>query len=594
MPGFYNVTNLNKSTIVAGQLTLLGGESRVAFLKDEEYESLSNALEMISNVNVLSAKGLDGEIYFRDFDTNDNLASGYVDLATFATLTAQGVMNDRPALQAILDALSLAGGGVVRVPARAKYRIDGGDLIIPENVNVEGGWAGDYRVGADWSKLPYCFIIGSPLYTIRLRRNSQFKGNAVIAIDLYGRGILNTAAKGMAAVSAFAGVGITIGDGTTGNSPGNATASCVRDNLIIGFEYGIKTDGSSRIFVQDNRIDCHNGIYHTGVFDPAFITNNTCPMITCGGYSYGNDLFDITNAVDNGSGAVRLTINPRDPTIAYADLVSGYKVVVSGMGGVPVSGIFAITVVGNNQIDLVGSTFSGTYTSGGTVLPPLNWRTGIAYFIENSDGSRVANNFSNNFTVGIRTKDAASINVYGNFCEGYGYPHDGNIGMWIDTGTSRSVFSNNGMSVYVIKVKHDSTGMNNIIGLAAGSGSKSIWITAGEVSLDDCLLEGQIQVEDAVVRVNIGGGNQKGIVINGSAAAKLKVVRSGSRTVGNYRISAQTLTFNVLAAATGDEVAQMTLSEGKVRFGSLPSSASGLSAGELWRDAAAGNVIKMV
>ena len=69
----------------------------------------------------------------------------------------------------------------------------------------------------------------------------------------------------------------------------------------------------------------------------------------------------VTNATNNGSGLIRITT-------AAASFGSGQRVTISGVGGVTAAnGNFAITRISSTTFDLIGSTFSGTYTSGGTV-----------------------------------------------------------------------------------------------------------------------------------------------------------------------------------------------------------------------------------
>jgi hypothetical protein len=71
----------------------------------------------------------------------------------------------------------------------------------------------------------------------------------------------------------------------------------------------------------------------------------------------------VTNAVDNGSGRVRLTIATTN------GMRSGQQVTVQEVGGVSsADGNWTITVVDTTHIDLNNSTFSGSYTSGGYVI----------------------------------------------------------------------------------------------------------------------------------------------------------------------------------------------------------------------------------
>jgi hypothetical protein len=89
----------------------------------------------------------------------------------------------------------------------------------------------------------------------------------------------------------------------------------------------------------------------------------------------------ITNAANNGSGLVRLTI----PSHGYA---TGYALVVSNVGGVPgANGPFLATVIDANTVDLQGSEFSGLYTSGGIAI---NWPT--AKLLAQGDGSLLLQN----------------------------------------------------------------------------------------------------------------------------------------------------------------------------------------------------------
>lgn len=70
----------------------------------------------------------------------------------------------------------------------------------------------------------------------------------------------------------------------------------------------------------------------------------------------------VSAAVDNGSGAVRLTLN----STQWA--VTGQKYYINSVGGLNgINGMWwPITVINSTQIDLQGSVFSGAYTSDGT------------------------------------------------------------------------------------------------------------------------------------------------------------------------------------------------------------------------------------
>jgi hypothetical protein len=103
----------------------------------------------------------------------------------------------------------------------------------------------------------------------------------------------------------------------------------------------------------------------------AMVANNAAAYLTwLAGLDYtsdggsGNGL-PISNVENNGSGACRVTIN------TTAEMATGQRWRLAGVQGVSgANGTFQITVVNSTKIDLVGSTFSGAYTSGGFVLGP--------------------------------------------------------------------------------------------------------------------------------------------------------------------------------------------------------------------------------
>jgi hypothetical protein len=71
----------------------------------------------------------------------------------------------------------------------------------------------------------------------------------------------------------------------------------------------------------------------------------------------------ITAAYNNGSGLIRLILDTTN------GMLTNQTVTVGEVGGVTAAnGNWVITVVSTTQIDLKGSTFSGSYTSGGYVI----------------------------------------------------------------------------------------------------------------------------------------------------------------------------------------------------------------------------------
>lgn len=80
----------------------------------------------------------------------------------------------------------------------------------------------------------------------------------------------------------------------------------------------------------------------------------------------------ITNAVNNGSGLIRITA-------ASHGLTTGKIVLIAAIGGtVEANGNWTVTVINANTVDLQGSTFTNAYTSGGTIRIAASQTYGIS------------------------------------------------------------------------------------------------------------------------------------------------------------------------------------------------------------------------
>ena len=287
--------------------------------------------------------------------------------------TGNGTSDDTAAFQAALNAAAAAGGGVVMVGPR-RYLIDSADLVIPANVTLQGGIdPGGWRVNNDYSALPYCLLL-NPARTIRLRRNAALEQ---VAILRKGFTSPNTMREALNCAAAFSGTAVSIGDGSTGSSGTNATDASVRGLLIIGFTWGIYSNGASRTRIRDVIGDCTNGLYLGRSYDIAQNERiNWHPLATTG-RTFSSATYAVSGCANNGSGLVRLT------TGTAHELQAGDLVVVGGVGGVAgANGRFTVAAVpGANMIDLAGSAFSGNYTSGGSVNPAPNHRRGKGFWI---------------------------------------------------------------------------------------------------------------------------------------------------------------------------------------------------------------------
>lgn len=79
-----------------------------------------------------------------------------------------------------------------------------------------------------------------------------------------------------------------------------------------------------------------------------------------------NQALNITNAADNGSGDIRLTLNIPDA------LANGSMVYISGVVGTTnANGDRTLTKTGTNTYDLIGVPFNAPYVSGGSLAPAL-------------------------------------------------------------------------------------------------------------------------------------------------------------------------------------------------------------------------------
>jgi hypothetical protein len=242
-----------------------------------------------------------------------------------------------------------------------------------------------------------------------------------------------------------------------------------------------------------------------------------------------NRIFNVTGASDNGSGAIRLTIVPSASGVSVSDLVDGYRVVVSAVGGVPnASGVWTIDVSGTNTIDLVGSAWAGAYTSGGTVKPPMGWRDGIAFRCNDSDGPLFFQCFANNYTVGYWIDTTASGRFSDCTAEGYGEAHDGNIGLYVGPGTGRSCWIGGGLSVYTTKIIYESSSLNQITGISTGGGA-CMRMNSGTLTLDGTL-EGTVYVGDGIDALSIVGGTVP--PVTGTAIGLRKTIIGPGRQAG--------------------------------------------------------------
>jgi hypothetical protein len=112
----------------------------------------------------------------------------------------------------------------------------------------------------------------------------------------------------------------------------------------------------------------------------------------------------IGNAVDNGSGLIRLTVDTTGLE------TNDFAVAVNNVGGVPnANGAWAVTVIDATHLDLQGSTFAGAFTAGGYVGDPA-WCIVAIYGL--ASGNTISNltliNFNNSAEFYVKEFDSPS------------------------------------------------------------------------------------------------------------------------------------------------------------------------------------------
>jgi hypothetical protein len=436
-----------------------------------------------------------------------------------------GTTDDAAAFQAALNAAAAAGGGVVLVGPR-RYLIDSADLVIPANVTLQGGGdPGGWRVNNDYSALPYCLLL-NPARTIRLRRNAALEQVAILR-----KGFVSptTLREGLDAVYAFAGTAVSIGDGTTGGSSTNATDASVRGLLIIGFNWGIYSNGASRTRIRDVVGDCTNGLYLGRSYDIAHNERiNWHPLATTG-RNFTNTTYSVAGCTNNGSGLVRLT------TSLAHDLRAGDLVVVSGVGGVPgANSRFTVAAVPTTTtLDLAGSTFSGTYTTGGSVNPTLNHRRGKGFHVYDVDMPNFVSCFEFGHDIGWHLDDLTHSAHFVN-CGVDGIVVDpGTIAVQINGQANRNkwyggFWSSKGRALVVDVQSADHNTIAGVM-LPAGSG-RSVELLDGALVLMGCDIYGTVYVYDNADSLQIVGCDLKSTAFGGQSAAALQKMQVlGSR-----------------------------------------------------------------
>lgn len=346
--------------------------------------------------------------------------------ASWFGAVGDGTTDDTAALQAAINAVNEVGGGNVYC-GNGRWLIDSADLDLKEGVYLVGSWRTYGRPGAnsgDFSTTDSAFILNST-YTISI----QEYGCGIQGMCIFRKGLTIPASIRTAvdAVTAFAGTAITVGNGAS-----DVAADCSLSQLfIVGFAQAINSDWSSRGRFTQIQGDNTAGIVIANSYDVQQLSNvHFWPFLTSG---YTPTTYAVSGAVSNG-GLVRLTV------ASNAILQTGDRVTVASVGGVTgASGPFTITVINSTTIDLQGSTFGGTYTSGGTVYLSAWYRSGIGIHLNSdTDWGQATNCFAYNYATGIKVSASDNGTLVNCGADTYFDVLDTSLrGIWISSDCSR-------------------------------------------------------------------------------------------------------------------------------------------------------------
>lgn len=226
-----------------------------------------------------------------------------------------------------------------------------GNLIVPSNVVLKGASMPVTPAGNGGftdALRPLLFL--APGATVQL--NGQMGG--VTLINAGEPDMVPNVQALITATAAFSGTGVTL----TG-------AAALRDSRIIGFETCVTNAGNGGFHFDNLVLDCAQPVSIPS--DSAIgMLNNIWPRV----WQIEDTASDnptsvaISGLANNGAGADRLTVN------STANFATGNLVLVSGVAGsVPsINQRWHVTVVDGTHLDLQGSSFSGSYGGGGSVL----------------------------------------------------------------------------------------------------------------------------------------------------------------------------------------------------------------------------------
>ncbi len=405
-----------------------------------------------------------------------------------------GATDDTAIYVAAGTALNLIGGGLILQPPKVCYSATG--FTLPVNVMLGGPITEEGAVTTNnYANQPFTLLLNSA-GTVNLSLHSGVRG---INIVRYGITAPTTLRGYLTEVGNYAGTAVTCN-----RAVGSASDVDIDHVFIVGFAQAINSS-CDRTTITHVKGDNTAGALIYDCYDLCVLEDVKWWPYIAGVDQVGPEtqISTVTAAVNNGSGLIRLTLSAVPPY----PIQTGDTVFVGAVGGVTNGGLavadkFIATAISNTVIDLQGSTFGGTYTSGGTVFLDGTFRSGDGFTFYNTLGGPLATNieqFGYQVCVDWSGTTGGSFVVNG-FCDGElasAGEYNKSSEMLLQKGTAnRNSFSGwvDGPAYIMANLSTDAYGLftigpGTIVGASTASGVVPIYDYGGTIVIDGADLE---------------------------------------------------------------------------------------------------------